>query len=204
MEDLYQLLGLPKDCTFEEIKHQFRILARIHHPDMGGDVEKFKEIKFAYEVLSDPDRRAEYDRSGQIKQSLDILQEAKMNLSNLFFHILPLFDPNTEDIIDICRNEIKKSMENLKQEKTGSDNYIVRLELVKSKLRKKSNNPEDDNLFKGFLDNALNAKQNETSNFDRRLEISEEMLRILDDYQYGFIELQTIIEGGGERHPHTN
>jgi len=61
----YELLGVKKDATADEIKKAFRKLARKHHPDAGGDEEKFKQINEAYEVLSDTEKRAQYDQYGQ-------------------------------------------------------------------------------------------------------------------------------------------
>jgi molecular chaperone DnaJ len=61
MQDLYQLLGVSKTATDEEIKQAYRKLAMKHHPDRGGDEKKFQEIKNAYEVLSDPAKRQQYD-----------------------------------------------------------------------------------------------------------------------------------------------
>jgi molecular chaperone DnaJ len=64
MADLYGVLGLRPDAGAEEIKRAYRRKAREHHPDAGGDEERFKELNHAYEVLSDPERRARYDRFG--------------------------------------------------------------------------------------------------------------------------------------------
>lgn len=61
----YDVLGVKKDATADEIKKAFRRLARKHHPDTGGDEEKFKEINQAYEVLSDTEKRKKYDQYGQ-------------------------------------------------------------------------------------------------------------------------------------------
>ena len=61
----YDTLGVKKTATADEIKKAFRRLARKHHPDAGGDEEKFKEINAAYEVLSDTEKRAQYDQYGQ-------------------------------------------------------------------------------------------------------------------------------------------
>ena len=61
MENYYDILGVGKSATQEEIKKKFRELSKKHHPDKGGDEEMFKKINEAYSTLSDPDKRAEYD-----------------------------------------------------------------------------------------------------------------------------------------------
>lgn len=64
-EDYYKLLGLEKTATEAEIKRAYRKLAHQHHPDKGGgDEKKFKEISEAYQVLSDPEKRKQYDQFG--------------------------------------------------------------------------------------------------------------------------------------------
>ena len=66
--DYYEILGVSKSVTADEIKKAYRKVAMQHHPDRNpGDhnaEEKFKEAAEAYEVLSDPDKRAQYDRYG--------------------------------------------------------------------------------------------------------------------------------------------
>lgn len=67
-QDYYETLGVAKTATEAEIKSAFRKLARKHHPDVAKDKktaeEKFKQINEAYEVLSDPQKRAKYDQLG--------------------------------------------------------------------------------------------------------------------------------------------
>ena len=65
---LYERLGVQKNATPEEIKKSYRNLAREHHPDKGGDSEKFKEIQEAHEVLSDERRREMYDMTGSVNE----------------------------------------------------------------------------------------------------------------------------------------
>jgi len=65
--DYYEVLGLPRDASSEDVKKAFRKLAMEYHPDRNhetGASDKFKEINEAYEVLSDTDKRATYDRYG--------------------------------------------------------------------------------------------------------------------------------------------
>ncbi len=66
--DYYEILGVAKNATDDEIKKSYRKMAMKHHPDRNPDdkgaEEKFKEAKEAYEMLSDPQKRAAYDRFG--------------------------------------------------------------------------------------------------------------------------------------------
>src|SRR5882672_8202459 len=66
MKDYYQILGVGKAASEDDVKKAFRKLAQKYHPDKkGGDEAKFKEISEAYTVLSDKKRRAEYDTYGK-------------------------------------------------------------------------------------------------------------------------------------------
>lgn len=64
MKNYYDLLGVAKNATADDIKRAYRKLAAQHHPDKGGDTQVFQEITQAYNALSDPQKRAEYDRPG--------------------------------------------------------------------------------------------------------------------------------------------
>jgi molecular chaperone DnaJ len=68
MRDLYEILGVSKNASAEEIKKAYRKLARQYHPDKNpGDTEaeeRFKEIQGAYDILSDPEKRKQYDQVG--------------------------------------------------------------------------------------------------------------------------------------------
>ncbi len=67
-KNYYDILGIEKKATKEDIKKAFRKLAQKHHPDKGGDEAKFKEITEAYATLADDKKRREYDSYGQTFQ----------------------------------------------------------------------------------------------------------------------------------------
>jgi DnaJ-class molecular chaperone len=79
--DYYHILNIEKTATQDEIKKAFRKLAHKHHPDKGGDEEKFKEINKAYQILSDDKKRQEYDRFGS---SANSFQHSKGGFNNGF------------------------------------------------------------------------------------------------------------------------
>lgn len=64
MKDYYEILGLKRGASSAEIKAAYRRLAQKYHPDKGGDQERFKEINEAYQVLSNPQKKAAYDQFG--------------------------------------------------------------------------------------------------------------------------------------------
>ncbi|MBI4090128.1 MAG: molecular chaperone DnaJ [Candidatus Kerfeldbacteria bacterium] len=66
-QDYYQVLGVGRDASADDIKRAFRKLAHQHHPDkVSGDSQRFKQINEAYQVLSNPAKRQQYDRFGSV------------------------------------------------------------------------------------------------------------------------------------------
>lgn len=66
MKDYYQILGISRDASSEEIKKAYYKLAHKYHPDKGGDEKKFREISEAYQTLSNSEKRAQYDKFGRV------------------------------------------------------------------------------------------------------------------------------------------
>lgn len=68
MEDLYGELGVTRTATTAEIRDAYKKAARQHHPDRGGDTEKFKRIQRAHEILTDDEKRRTYDLTGSTEE----------------------------------------------------------------------------------------------------------------------------------------
>jgi DnaJ-class molecular chaperone len=84
MSDYYDILGVNKTASEQEIKKAYRKLAVKHHPDKGGNAEKFKEISSAYEVLSDKKKREIYDRFGKDGLDADFGNSPHMDPFDIF------------------------------------------------------------------------------------------------------------------------
>ena len=65
-KDYYKILGVSPNASEDEIRKAYYKLAQKYHPDKGGDPEKFKEINEAYRILSDPEKRRQYDMYGRV------------------------------------------------------------------------------------------------------------------------------------------
>lgn len=87
MSDFYDILGVNKTASEQEIKKAYRKLAIKHHPDKGGDENKFKEISSAYEVLSDKKKRDIYDRFGKDGLDADFNNGPQMDPFDIFNEI---------------------------------------------------------------------------------------------------------------------
>jgi len=83
---LYESLGVEKSADAKDIKKAYRKLAVQHHPDKGGDETKFKEISAAYEILSDPEKRAKYDKYGLDGVSDEGGGQSPDDLFSMFFN----------------------------------------------------------------------------------------------------------------------
>lgn len=68
-EDVYEVLGIAKSASSSEIKKAYMKLALVHHPDKGGDKEKFQALSLAHAILSDEEKRRLYDETGVLDES---------------------------------------------------------------------------------------------------------------------------------------
>jgi DnaJ-class molecular chaperone len=103
----YDILCVDKSATFEQIKISYRKLAKEHHPDKGGNKEKFQQIQDAYEILSDTNRRNEYDMKNNF-QSMNFGNINMMFGGNGFGINHPLFHVNLGGGGNGGHNRLKK------------------------------------------------------------------------------------------------
>ena len=195
---LYDELELQPDCSFEDIKQQYRTLAMKYHPDHGGDIEKFKRIKFAYEVLSDTDRRKQYDENKTTSEPINLRTEAIQELANVFNNIIGNFDPNN-NLIALMNEEVARISIRIHADISICQKYIDKLETVKTKLKVKNN---EDNIIESFISQQIEWKLKDMDIFNKRLEIVNIMADLLNNYEYGFLELinelTNVVGGNGE------
>ena len=178
----YTELGLSPEATIDEIKQKYKILAQRCHPDKGGDENQFKQIKLAYEILSDPVRRKQYDTTGKIYIDKNIREEAITQLSNIILNIISNFNSEHEDLIIKLKVEINGLKEIESNNIQTGKLFISNLEKVQQRVKLKKENTE--NLILGVIAVQFNQRLEEIQTFKRRVQICDIMLEILEDYHY--------------------
>ena len=181
----YTELDVPVDASLETIKQRYRTLAQMHHPDKGGDEEVFKRIKLAYEILSDPVRRKQYDITGETTTT-NAKDEAVANIVQILLHVVPNFNVDQDDLILIAEMETRTMLDLVHKDIGVTERYILNLEKVLSKLRIKT---EGENLLSSFIFNQIQQRKQELESFQRRIQVCSLMLEILKDYEYGLYNL---------------
>ena len=181
----YTELDVSITASTEEIKQRYRTLAQMHHPDKGGDEETFKRIKLAYEILSDPVRRKQYDITGETTTT-NAKDEAISNIIQIILHIVPSFNADEEDLIKIAESEANAMLEMVKNDILNTEMQIQRFEKVLKKLRIKT---DGENILNTFITHQIQQRKQELQNFQRRIKVCNLMLEILKDYEYGLINL---------------
>ena len=188
---LYDDLELPKTCTSDEIKQKYRILAQLHHPDKGGDVEKFKRMKLAYEVLSDPIKREHYDSTGDHYNDVNLDSEVMGRLAVMVSQFVQHINPEIDDLILKMRIEIRALQQLTTNAIVECNELIAKFNIISKKIRLKK---EGENLLKLVVDKKVLGLHNEVINHKRGLIVFARMLEVLDDYHFSSDEWRLLLE----------
>lgn len=179
--NLYEELGLSASATQEEIKQRYRSLAQTHHPDRGGDEEKFKRVKLAYEVLIDPVSRREYDTSGRIYNESSPRTCAMEDICHLARNLIPTINPEQDDLIAMMRDSVNGFRSNISQNILNHSNYINSAQKVIERIKRKG---DGENLIRHVAETQLRYLQEELEIFKKQLLVNDQMLLILEEYDY--------------------
>lgn len=170
----YEVLEISETATDAEIKAAYRKQAKKHHPDTGGDPEKFKQVSDAYECLKDPAERAFYDRNGvdshdEVLQKLALMLKQCLTADNPIGTIRRVLNDSTID----AHNNIHR----LK-------NSIQHLTVRRDKLLKRNAGKSLIGLFAGVFDSEINTLTIQLNTYEdgiRQMKILTKLLADLED-----------------------
>lgn len=183
---LYETLGVSPNADAETIKKAHRRKVKKAHPDAGGSAEAFNEVSRAYMVLSDADKRAHYDRTGDAEAagSPENAEEAEaMNVvAQHFCAVLGSGqDPKTVDVIKAVRHGINQNMAQCANKVRECGKDIVRLEEFAKRLQR----PEgvDDKLGR-LIDGQIMAVRQVIAQAERVQSVHKRALGMVEGYAY--------------------
>lgn len=181
MKDFYEILGVEKDATLEEIKRQYRKLSKKHHPDKGGDAEIFAEITEAYQVLSDTEKRAAYDRGEYVSNERNPEDLARMRLAALFDRAISntfFEEAKRRDIISDLKGALKKTKKTAENDVKALRERIKVLGEISKRLSGK------DDLLNQVVDNNKRVAHQAIEGTKSEIERLKLLIELCDDYNY--------------------
>jgi curved DNA-binding protein CbpA len=180
-EDLYNTLGVEPDASPEEIRRAYRRKAKQEHPDAGGSAEKFGALVKAHRVLSDAEKRARYDRTGEADDGPDNTDQAAMSaIDQILDQLLDKDEPQRIDIVAVIREEIGRNIDHQTGEIRKAMQARRKLERVGGRLTTRA--PR--NIFKPLLDRKLGHINEGLVTMRQQLAIFERAAKIMEDYAF--------------------
>lgn len=176
-KDHYKTLGVSKKADKKAIKRAYRSRVKDAHPDKQGDQEQFLQIQLAYDVLSDDERRARYDDSGDDSTPRDESEP----LSLFLREFMGALEENPQS------NGLRLAQERLSSAKDSIEQQLhaarERLQLM-SKQAKSYRTAGESNLLAEAIERTLKSLRATISECDRRLRVIEKAKAIADEYVY--------------------
>jgi curved DNA-binding protein CbpA len=182
--ELYDLLGVQPKCAQSTIKTAFRKLAKQHHPDVGGDADAFMRVEVAYRVLSDPEKRATYNETGQVDLAtiVDEREETLKVLVGVFEgHLSAGFIRAKErSVIPEMRKMINAQCDQMRQAMIVASEEIVELTDFRKSITTKTK--DHINVFANVITARIEAQEKEKKTIGDALKYGELALKELENY----------------------
>jgi curved DNA-binding protein CbpA len=185
MIDLYQLLGLKRAATREEVRKAYRRKAKSSHPDSGGSEEAFNALTAAHDVLADAKRRERYDSTGEIEQArpdnfdgsaieviaqkLGMIIHAEQELTSL-------------DIGAVIEQAIREDIALRKSSIANQRRAVERAAALRARVKRKANNA--DNMLARVIDWHESSAQDHVKRNEEAVRAMERALEILEGYSF--------------------
>lgn len=184
----YEILGVSRDADNNTIKAAYRKLSAKHHPDKGGDPDRFMEIKASFDVLIDPTRRSRYDKLGRLDESAATPDRVRMYIQETMKTVVAAHRPDGSSDNPVMDNILDKILLSI-----AGSRIIVKKSIYETqrKVERAQRMIERFILKEGSLDlvgDALKEEkkrmEDELKSHEDALELSVEAERVFKSYQY--------------------
>ena len=184
MSDLYQILGVSRNASAATIKRRFRKLAMKLHPDRGGDAAEFDAMKQAYDILSDPERRARYDATGDTAKPEASQSPAYLRLNICLGGILANYlasgaEPAKADLLAAMRNTLCAEVSQANADRRPFAKCLHNLRAVLGRFQ-----ADSDNYLEVVVKQKIQILEADLALRDKNIKEIGEALEILKLYTY--------------------
>lgn len=181
-KDLYEEIGVGKDADREEIKGAFRHRAKKLHPDVGGDADEFAALVLAYNVLSDDEKRAFYDETGEVRSANFEEEGARQVLVSEMIEVLSATsDYGREPLVENMRERLEEQQERGKAKLRACEAVIKNLIMVSERLKYKG---EGQSHLHAVLENKKRETEGAIKSVQVKLRMLGLALTLLEDYEF--------------------
>lgn len=191
MPDHYVTLGVPKDADTATIRRAYRKKASMAHPDKGGDAASMALVNRAHEVLTDPERRDRYDRTGTDGDTRPPADEASELLMSAFAAAL---DEPEGCYIEAARAKVTGLVEQGQRTMRQLDSQIVKL----TRRRDKTTGPKR-NLVHLVIDQQVRQASQERERIGEAVKTAQRAVEMLNEYSSLEIRESVLNWGTGTR-----
>ena len=184
---LYETLGVPRDATKADIKKAYRKLAKVHHPDKGGDEATFRGISHAYEVLEDDVRRARYDATGDDtqQQSPEDLERAQVIeiVHTIISNVVngAEYDPVQTDVVELVLEQVRQKRRTMEADMGRMRFRLIRVSELRARFKKKGEG--DDPIAAMFAEHERSLEV-QKENIQTAMRLNDKVIEFLMDYDY--------------------
>lgn len=184
----YHELGLPPDATEEEIRRAYRKRAAETHPDHHPErTAEFKLVKLCYDVLSDPQRRQQYDETGSTEEAAPE-NAALSELANVWELVVQQslqqgHDVERVDLMDRVRKALKNNIAGMTKDLADMDASAKSLEQVRKRIKRPRRRNQGNMLVKFVEQNLAKIAMNQAK-CRQCIEVAEAALEMAEDYDY--------------------
>ena len=189
----YTVLGVAQDATKVDIRAAYRKLAQQHHPDAGGDREKFEEVTVARDVLMDDSRRAHFDETGEVQNCgaennqaeiitrfSTALRNANTRAIGMARNTAPPRDPFSYDILALAKIELVNHINEVQKQ---IDSFVEQ-QLHVTKLAKRFKKDGGEDVIARLFAEDMKSLEASIANCDLEVRLSNKALGLFEGYSF--------------------
>jgi len=184
----YKILGVRRNASVDTIKKAYRRLAMQHHPDRGGDQERFKPIQEAHDVLMDPEKKAYYDEHGTPPpKGPDIMAMSFKVLTNWFIALGNQFEWAKGPYVREIRRQNAKKLNEL-------ENQLESISQTKERVSKLSMSAGDaENPLGAALLHVKDEMERNKKQAELMLRVHQKVEELMESYEDDYVEPQQMV-----------